>query len=397
MDARVPDRDGTRNLVATPAYPPSDRGTPFHEEYSWSELNTGLDTNNGYVFHVDGQCAPATAEGVVSVASSQPIHYYSLFFTDHSNKDQKLIRSNTQSLDIQASIQRVELVYAVGDNGTDVACSPFTASLKGKVALVQRGGCKVTDKAQYAVEAGAVAVLVYNTDDVDMVAFEVDEKTQIPVMCIEKSAGKDLIQRLSTGQSVEVSIDETLEKFAVADPDTVSSFSSWGPSTKLGFKPDITAPGDKIYSTIPRNMGYYAVQSGTSMSSPYVAGCFALLLEMRPNRTVAEYRSFLQYTTKPLLMPKEDYTSSPVQQGSGHINMDMMAEFFDLNITYTPSLFDRSKVPKDKLYRTLNFTIQNLSNSSYVIGISGSSSHQVTAFTPEGLFADKPIVRKQDL
>ncbi|KAJ1651972.1 hypothetical protein IWQ61_007585 [Dispira simplex] len=37
----------TRNLVATLAYPPSDQGTPFHEDYSWSELNTGLATNTG--------------------------------------------------------------------------------------------------------------------------------------------------------------------------------------------------------------------------------------------------------------------------------------------------------------------------------------------------------------
>ncbi|KAJ1650342.1 hypothetical protein IWQ61_008833 [Dispira simplex] len=45
MDARVPDRDRTRNLVATPAFPPSDPETPFHEDYSWSELHTGMATN----------------------------------------------------------------------------------------------------------------------------------------------------------------------------------------------------------------------------------------------------------------------------------------------------------------------------------------------------------------
>ncbi|KAJ1961514.1 hypothetical protein IWQ62_003840 [Dispira parvispora] len=341
--------------------------------------------------------APASGEGVVSVASSQPAHYYSLFFTDHSNNDQKLIRSDTQSLDIRANIHRVAVVHVVDNKGNNTACSPFTVALQGKVALVQRGGCKISAKAQYAMEAGAVAVLVYNVDDLTFAAFEVDEKIQIPVMCIEKSAGKDLVQRLSTGQSVEVSIDESLEAFAEADPDTVSWFSSWGPSTKLTFKPDITAPGDRIYSTIPRSMGYYALQSGTSMASPYIAGCFALLMEMQPNRTVTEYRSFLQYTTKVLLMPNKNYTSSPAQQGNGRVNMDMMAEIFDLNVTYTPCLFDRSTVPKDQLYRTLNVTIQNLSNASYTISISSSSSQQVTAFTPEGIFSDKPIVREQDL
>ncbi|KAJ1660390.1 hypothetical protein IWQ61_000691 [Dispira simplex] len=46
MDARVLDRDRARNLVATPAYPPSDPDTPFHEEYSWSELNSGMAANS---------------------------------------------------------------------------------------------------------------------------------------------------------------------------------------------------------------------------------------------------------------------------------------------------------------------------------------------------------------
>ncbi|KAJ1650076.1 tRNA dihydrouridine synthase [Dispira simplex] len=43
MNAQVPDRDGTRNLVATPAYPPSDQGTPFHDEYSCSTEAVGVD------------------------------------------------------------------------------------------------------------------------------------------------------------------------------------------------------------------------------------------------------------------------------------------------------------------------------------------------------------------
>ncbi|KAJ1642874.1 hypothetical protein IWQ61_010587 [Dispira simplex] len=46
MTARVPDKDRYRDLVATPAYPPTDPDTPFHEEYTYSEITTGMATNN---------------------------------------------------------------------------------------------------------------------------------------------------------------------------------------------------------------------------------------------------------------------------------------------------------------------------------------------------------------
>jgi serine protease AprX len=65
--------------------------------------------------------------------------------------------------------------------------------------------------------------------------------------------------------------------------DTVAAFSSRGPVTVDGSnrrKPDISAPGTSIRSSIPG--GGYGLMSGTSMAGPHVVGAVALLWSAQP-------------------------------------------------------------------------------------------------------------------
>lgn len=65
--------------------------------------------------------------------------------------------------------------------------------------------------------------------------------------------------------------------------DTISFFSSRGPVTVDGsnrLKPDISAPGSSVRSSMPGNA--YSVLSGTSMAGPHVAGLTALLISAFP-------------------------------------------------------------------------------------------------------------------
>ena len=70
-----------------------------------------------------------------------------------------------------------------------------------------------------------------------------------------------------------------------------ADFSSVGPTQlSLRLKPDVSAPGVDILSSVP---GGWSSISGTSMAAPHVAGAAALLKERHPEWTVAEIKSAL--------------------------------------------------------------------------------------------------------
>lgn len=85
--------------------------------------------------------------------------------------------------------------------------------------------------------------------------------------------------------------------------DEIAFFSSRGPSPRGKVKPEISAPGKDVRSTLPG--GAYGLLSGTSMAAPHVAGVIALMLQTAPAlaNNLSSISSTLLSTAIPLGSP----------------------------------------------------------------------------------------------
>jgi len=77
--------------------------------------------------------------------------------------------------------------------------------------------------------------------------------------------------------------------------DAIASRSSRGPSFWNEIKPEVSAPGVDIRSSVPGG-GYEGGWNGTSMAAPHAAGLAALLLSANPTLTMDDLENFMKYT-----------------------------------------------------------------------------------------------------
>jgi len=105
-------------------------------------------------------------------------------------------------------------------------------------------------------------------------------------------------------------------------PDQIADFSSGGPSPiSLELKPDVSAPGVNVLSSVPDRDGSWAIFSGTSMASPHVAGAAALLKQRHPAWTVAQIKSALALTGRPVHASGSTTEVATTREGGGLIDL----------------------------------------------------------------------------
>ncbi|NGQ94406.1 S8 family serine peptidase [Brevibacillus sp. SYP-B805] len=193
----------------------------------------------------------------------------------------------------------------------------YTISVKGKVVLVERGEITFDEKLRIAREAGAAGVIVYNNEAGPLMISAAESKN-IPAVSILKQQGETLANALKKGKTVTVTFDGQYGQNPMPYPNggIISSFSSWGPTPDLQFKPEITAPGGGILSTVRE--ADYAVKSGTSMATPHVAGAMALMKQgyqklgrnLQGRALVETLKAAAMNTALPLMDPRETAAAS---------------------------------------------------------------------------------------
>lgn len=103
-------------------------------------------------------------------------------------------------------------------------------------------------------------------------------------------------------------------------PDVIAPFSSAGPTpVSLLTKPDLTAPGVDVVSSLPPSG--FGPLDGTSMAAPHVAGSAALLLQRHPTWSVEQLKSALASTGAPV-HPRGASSEVPVlREGGGRVDL----------------------------------------------------------------------------
>lgn len=181
----------------------------------------------------------------------------------------------------------------------DGCVAPAPGSLTGAAVLVRRGTCSFYIKAINLQNAGAAAVVLYN-NAAGAISPTVagTPPVTIPVVAITAAQGAALDAAIAAGPTT-LNWGNQYVSFPYGTGGLISGFSSFGLAADLSFKPNIGAPGGGIVSSYPLELGGVASLSGTSMSSPHVAGGVALLLQAKPGLRAGTVMGKLQNVADP--------------------------------------------------------------------------------------------------
>ena len=197
--------------------------------------------------------------------------------------------------------------------------------VEGKIAFIRRGTVTFKDKIHNAYNAGAVGIIMSNNaDDLPFkISSEFYSDTDMPIATIGKAQGEMLAQRES---KMIKAMGEHTDEVIKSDNMIMSGFSSWGCSSTLELKPDITAIGGRVYSSV--HDGKYDEKNGTSMATPLYSGSMLLLKQYfkenydKERFMSPEFLSALAMTSADIVYRDNGLPFSPRKQGAGILNLD---------------------------------------------------------------------------
>jgi minor extracellular serine protease Vpr len=220
-------------------------------------------------------------------------------------------------------------------NSQLTACTSVDPGASGNVVVVDRGGCTFSTKVRSAIAAGAIGVVVLNNVAGDPTAMAKDGGggDDLPAVMLGKNEGA----ALRAANPPDASAVATFQEFVTPNQDILAGFSSQGPTAiDLAVKPDVTSVGVNVLSSItcvgkpagcPGDGSGWAFFSGTSMSTPHIAGSAAVLKNLHSDWSPAQIKSAL--VNRSDLVIKDAITAlhdvGPTAQGAGRENLSVAA------------------------------------------------------------------------
>lgn len=331
--------------------------------------------------------APGVGERVIGVASFDNSHFSALTFDVDPSGRQVPYSPLPSAPSPPTSGTTPEIVF-VGRGCPAIppalpAPDPYLADPEGQVALIERGGCTFNEKYQRAADAGATGVVIHNSVPGLFLGGGIVSRS-IFVVAISQEDGlhlRSLATPTLTWTDVRVSAPNPTGGL-------ISSTSSYGLAPDLTLKPDIGAPGGLIRSTYPLERGRYATLSGTSMSSPHVAGGVALLLQRWPTTPAERVRTLLMNTAEPRPWagnPGLGQLEVVHRQGAGMLRIDRAIQSTTMVEPSKLSLHESEAGPAMHV-----LTIRNSHWSAVTYSLSHEAARATTGSTFAPSFATQP-------
>jgi minor extracellular serine protease Vpr len=282
--------------------------------------------NESSVPYVTG--APAASTKAISVAALDAYPTIPLASVQLPSGD---VPGNNQNaypaLPVSGNLHVVPDAGGAGESGISWGCdaSDFSGFPSGTIAVVKRGSCPFVDKGANAYAAGAIGIIDINRNDTnpgDLPTFigYNPELFQIPMVGVDRTAIDAIVA--ADGQPATIAAAGTEPNPTYQE---IADFSSSGPRYGDSWlKPDVSAPGVNLISSLNGSGWNGTTYSGTSMAAPMTSGTAALVREAHPRWSPLKVKAAIVNTADASSAAISDY--DPLRAGSGVVQADAAVE-----------------------------------------------------------------------